>query len=246
MLRSETRDGVAILSLSRGPANALTTEFLNAIAAEVDRLRREPPHGLVLTGTGKIFSAGLDLKEVLDYDRPAMAALLDALNRACLGLFRFPRRVVCALNGHAFAGGALLSLACDTRLLERRDTRWAMNEIRLGLLVPPIVVEIARHALPRSALDTVITSGQALGADEAARMGVLDLIPVGGDVVAAAVAAARTESPEVFATLKSWLHAPAEETFARARENDALWLDSWFREESQARLRAALAAVARR
>src|SRR5215470_10036601 len=115
MIERSQHDGILTLRLAHGKASALDVELLDALLRELDSVA-EDVRALVLTGTGSIFSAGVDLfrltREGADYVR----RFLPLLSRVLRALFTFPRPVVAAVNGHAIAGGCILALAADARL----------------------------------------------------------------------------------------------------------------------------------
>src|SRR5206468_1035318 len=94
-------------------------EFLNALETTLQREAESDCGAIVITGTGSIFSAGVDLYRVLEGKRAYLEQFLPALDAALESLFDFPKPAVAAVNGHAIAGGAVIALACDHRILVR-------------------------------------------------------------------------------------------------------------------------------
>src|SRR5262245_57734470 len=115
MIERSQHEGVLTLRLAHGKANALDVELLDALLGELSGAA-EGARAVILTGTGSIFSAGVDLfrltREGADYVR----RFLPLLSRFLRTLFTFPRPVVAAVNGHAIAGGCIIVLASDARL----------------------------------------------------------------------------------------------------------------------------------
>src|SRR6476619_4121293 len=104
MIHIELSEGVPVLPLNHGQVNAVDLELLEAV---------------VITGAGRAFSAGVDLKRVLDGGPDYARSLVPAINGAVMAVLEFPAPVVAAVNGAAIAGGCVLSAACDYRVLAR-------------------------------------------------------------------------------------------------------------------------------
>src|SRR5262245_25785640 len=112
MIERSEHDGIVTLRLAHGKASALDIELLEAILGELDRAAPKA-RAVVLTGTGSIFSAGVDLFRVTRDGADYVRRFLPRLSRTFRALFTFPGPVVAAVNGHAIAGGGVLVLACD-------------------------------------------------------------------------------------------------------------------------------------
>jgi enoyl-CoA hydratase/carnithine racemase len=248
MIRSETRDDIHHVLLERGRANALDRDFLNAIADEVEGLSAAPARGLVLSSEGPIFCAGLDLPALVGLDHDSMVELIDALHRCLLAIFRHPRPTVAAINGHAIAGGALLTLACDQRHMLMGNAKWGLNEAQLGLAMPPSTIELIRYALTRKTMEKVLYGGGLYPAFKAHDMGILDeLVEEGAlDTAAAAAIEAWTPSVDAFADIKERLHGPTVAAMKAARENSPEWVDLWFSDAVQTGIQRVVADLATR
>jgi enoyl-CoA hydratase/carnithine racemase len=146
MIGVEQQGPVTIVALKRPPANAMNIEFLEQIAAVFDRLGRDSSlRSIVLTGHGKSFSAGVDLKAVPHYSDADQRRMLTALNRAFLAVYGFPAPVIGAINGHAIAGGLVLALCCDWRIAVNTQFLAGLTEVRVGVRYPVAAIEIVRR-----------------------------------------------------------------------------------------------------
>jgi len=205
MIEREVRGGVGVVRLAYGKASALDTGLCRAIAGAIAEVEREG-RALVLTGTGGIFCAGVDLRRQLDASADETAEFLRALDDAFEALLRFPGPSVAALNGHAIAGGAVLAAACDHRILAEGKARIGVPELLVGVPFPPAALEILRHALPARELGPAVYSGRTWPAPEAlARSFVHELAPP-DEVLARAIERAEA------------LHAIPRETFRVTKE----------------------------
>ncbi len=239
MIRSEERDGVAVMVLDHGKANALNGEFLDEFNRQLSAHSADVPRGLILTAEGSIFCAGLDLVALVDNDRPEMERLLESLYQVCVSLFMFPRPVVCAMNGHAIAGGALLSLACDIRLMAQGEAKWGLNESALGISMPAYTVPMLQYALSRPVVEKLLYSGNIYPAFKARDMDILDGLEESDHLLDAAVerVVEWTASPAAFADIKHRLRAPTLSVMEAARRDNDAWLNLWFAQDTKQKIR---------
>ncbi|RMG21268.1 MAG: enoyl-CoA hydratase/isomerase family protein [Deltaproteobacteria bacterium] len=156
-----------------GPGkNALSTRMMHFILETLDEAGDEP---LLFTGAGDSFSAGLDLKELLDLDAAGIERFLQTLEEMVAALFHYPGPTVAAVNGHAIAGGCVVALCCDLRVgVADPRVKIGLNEVALGLRFPPVTLRMVRHRVPERFHREVILGAQLVDAGEAARQGLLD------------------------------------------------------------------------
>jgi enoyl-CoA hydratase len=228
MIRVETDDGIRIMHMEFGAANALGP---TSVAALVDEFKRERVP-TVITGEGNIFSAGLNLVETATLDREEMAAFVEDFSiLMTLALTtRYP--LVAAVNGHAVAGGCVLAMACDHRVGTEGPFKIGMNEMAIGLTLPAVVTEILRGKLTPDKARTVILGGALYAPDDAVGEGLLDETTADhATTVARAVAIARQlgKAPAGFAAMKGSLVAPITERLQHTRAAlDIRFIESWF------------------
>src|SRR3989338_1087257 len=152
----EWRDGVAEISLTCGKANALNPQSLVAISRSLDEAGERGARGVILSGYDRFFSSCLDLVTLYELDRPTLDAFIREFDRVMLQVFAFPRPVVAAINGHAVAGGCILGLACDARLMPDHRGQIGLNEIRLRLPLPAPALQIPPHRPPLGLADSLL------------------------------------------------------------------------------------------
>ena len=172
MIHCDDRDGIAVLRIEHGKANALDTELCNAIVAALEAAG--DARAVVLTGTGRMFSAGVDLFQVLDGGRRYIEAFVPAMCRVFEHLFVHPTPVVAAANGHAIAGGCLLVAAADQRLMTAGSARIGIPELQVGVPFPPIALEIMRFTTPPQHFQTIVYRAQTHEPTDALALGLLD------------------------------------------------------------------------
>jgi len=169
MISVEEQGDVSVVRLENGPVNVLDLELLRALTETLRGL--SGAGALVLTGAGRAFSAGVDLRRILDGGREYAEAFLPALTAAFRAVFEHPRPVVAAVNGHAIAGGCIFVAACDLRLMSAGTI--GVTELPVGVPFPPAALETLRFAVGPATARLVLT-GETLSAAKAAALGLVD------------------------------------------------------------------------
>jgi enoyl-CoA hydratase len=237
--RVEWRDGLALVRLTSGKANALNPRSLEAIERALDEATSGGARGLVVTGYDRFFSAGLDLVGLYGLEREAMDEFMARFDAVMLRVFAFPRPVVAALTGHAVAGGAVLALACDARVMGAGAWRFGLNEIRLGVPFPASALEIVRHAVPGRSVEAVLYGGELFDPPSALREGLLTEVAEGDVIEAASRLCERlaTGPAGPFETIKAALKAPAvERARATLEPLRRAFVDAWYAPEARRRI----------
>jgi enoyl-CoA hydratase/carnithine racemase len=225
-----------------GPGkNALGTETITRLR---DQLRAANGAPVLLTGAGDAFSAGLDLKEVASLDGPAMERFLLILEDLLTELYLYPGPVVACVNGHAIAGGCMLALCCDHRVMTPNPrARIGLNEVALGLRFPPRTLAIAKARVPAQHWTDVLLAGPLVDPATAVRFGLVD--ELADDPLA--IARTRLESlaalpSDAYAVLKRELRGTPESlcTAERQREFVHSVMPAWVSPELKARIASVL------
>eukprot|EP01100_Stratorugosa_tubuloviscum_P010117 TRINITY_DN4303_c3_g1_i1.p1 TRINITY_DN4303_c3_g1~~TRINITY_DN4303_c3_g1_i1.p1 ORF type:complete len:297 (+),score=145.40 TRINITY_DN4303_c3_g1_i1:92-982(+) len=179
------QDSYAIVSLQRAPANALNLELLRSIATTIDNLEKdESCRGLILTSNvPRIFSAGLDITEFCTNDKTRLADFWRNLQEAYLRLYGSRLVTIAAINGAAPAGGCLLSLSCDYRIMSN-GFKIGLNETQLGIVAPFWFMETMLSVLGRRSLvERLLQLGEMLPANDAHSIGMVDVVTETPDLV---------------------------------------------------------------
>jgi enoyl-CoA hydratase len=215
----EQRHPVAVLRMEHGKANALDLELLTALGEALQGLEgEEKTRALVLTGRGSIFSAGVDLFRLVEGGADYVERFFPLLSGVCYDLFRFPRPVVAAVNGHAIAGGCILACACDYRVMARGGATLGVPELKVGVPFPVVALEILRFASSNAHLQELVYRGRTYTADEAWQRGLADETVEQEAVVERAVEVAAglaAEPVERFRITKRQLRQPVLERIER-------------------------------
>jgi enoyl-CoA hydratase len=240
MIEFAERDGVAVVTMAHGKANALDLELCEAIAAQFDKLRSVPARAVVLTGQGRMFSAGVDLPRLSAGGANYVRRFLPALHRLFEAVFFFPKPVVAAVNGHAIAGGCVLQCCADKRIAAGGDTRIGVTELLVGVPFPALAFEVMKFTSPPRYLADGLYSGATFTPDVALTRGLVDELVEPPALLDRAVAAARTLaalSPQAFAQTKRQVRQPVADALGRHGQRfDAESMDVWTSDETLRRI----------
>jgi enoyl-CoA hydratase/carnithine racemase len=163
------------LKLARAPVNALNPDLCRAVRDGVAQAVADGVSGLVLSGGPKVFSAGLDVPHLLSLpDRAALTAAWGDFFGAARALAESPVPVVAAIAGHAPAGGCVLALCCDYRIMASGPFRIGLNETQVGLAVPEGIQQLLRRVVGPHRAERLLVSGEMVEAERALALGLVD------------------------------------------------------------------------
>ncbi|HMB56063.1 MAG TPA: enoyl-CoA hydratase/isomerase family protein [Arenimonas sp.] len=233
------------LRLSRPPVNALNNELLSALIAAITAAPGQGARALILSGGEKVFSGGLDVPYLMTLDRAGLASCWSQFFDASRALAKSPIPVVAAIAGHNPAGGCVLALCCDYRIMARGPFRIGLNETQVGLAVPDAIQYLMRRVTGAHRAERLIVAGAMIESEQALALGVVDELTDAGDVV--------TRSLRWLEELLTLPNSPmlATRAIARADVIRALdgfgdadlqrFLDGWYSTDTQAALQALMA-----
>ncbi len=171
---TETDGPVTVLTMSSGE-NMLSPTTLGAWNDVLDSLEAlRAPHALIVTGQDKYWSTGLDLDTVAEMSTTERRRFLDDLDALLLRLVTAPYVTVAALNGHTYAGGALLSLACDYRVMRIDRGYFCLPSVDVEIPFSPGMAALITAKIPQPVAHDLVISCRAIGAGEALASGVVN------------------------------------------------------------------------
>jgi enoyl-CoA hydratase len=247
MIERELDEGILTLRLAHGKASALDVELLEALERELADLAGA--RAIVLTGTGSIFSAGVDLFRIVDGGAAYVDRFFPLLSRFVRTLFTAPIPVVAAVNGHAIAGGGVMTLGADYRLMADGNGRLGVPELLVGVPFPAAALEVVRFAVPADRVQATVYTGRTLPPREALAQGLVDeVVDVDALLRRAREVAAQLASlhPAAFRMTKQHLRAETVARMDAAAEYDRAALALWAAPETHDRIRAYMERTMRR
>ena len=229
------------LRLNRPPVNALSPELLQFLADEIHRSSAQGARALVLSGREGMFSGGLDVPLLVELDEKGFGRALAAFFNAIEALAASPVPVAAAITGHSPAGGAVLALCCDWRVMAAGDFTIGLNEVRIGIPLPRVVADLLVRAVGPRRAETLCVSGQLLTSAQALEIGFVDQVVPVSEVVATARRWCEhiIEAPsQALAETRSVLRSHLVESVRDRREADIRNLvDQWFQPPLQNAMR---------
>ena len=174
-IKVSIKDRLAIITLNRGKSNALNREMikeLNDIFTHIDE--DDAIGGVLITGRENFFSAGLDLIELYDYNEEEVLSFWKLFLTFTANLVGFKKPVVAAINGHSPAGGCVIALACDARVMAEGKFIIGLNEVPVGIIVPSNIFELYAFWIGQANAARSLLEGKLFSPDEAMQVGLVD------------------------------------------------------------------------
>jgi enoyl-CoA hydratase/carnithine racemase len=245
VIRIEQCNNIIVAKLDRSVTNALNLDVLNELAEILKKARKDSRvHGFILTSSNdKFFSIGFDIPELYGLSRNDFKVFYKTFNRVCLDLFTLPKQTIAAISGHAVAGGCILALCCDYRIIAEGKKKMGLNEIKLGVPIPypsdRILDQIVGYRTAREIVDT----GDFFLPEKLLEMGVVDQIVPQDHVLEKALEKAQTmgEGFDAFVMIKqSRVEEVEARIIKRLEEKERIFLNMWYAPETRKRLEAAM------
>ncbi|XP_062551343.1 enoyl-CoA delta isomerase 1, mitochondrial-like isoform X2 [Armigeres subalbatus] len=170
----DNKTGYATVTMNRAPVNSLNLELMTQLVKTVDDLERSNVKGLILTSSfSKVFSAGLDIAEMINPNPDRLRAVWGILQDLWAKLYGTPFPTVALINGSAPAGGCLLALSCEYRVM-CTNFSIGLNEAKLGLIVPPWLQMTMRNTIGARETESACLKGRMFSSQEALEKGLVD------------------------------------------------------------------------
>ncbi|MGL6291462.1 MAG: enoyl-CoA hydratase/isomerase family protein [Silanimonas sp.] len=174
MLERIAHGHVLEIRLARPPVNALNPALLQALAEAFSPAQLRGVEGVVLSGGPKVFSGGLDVPHLLGLDRAGLTAAWSSFFATARAIAHCPVPVVAAIGGHSPAGGCVLALCCDYRIIARGAYRIGLNETQVGLVVPDAIQVLMRRVVGPHRAERLMVAGTMVESEQALAYGLVD------------------------------------------------------------------------
>lgn len=246
MIEIENRDSVRVIKLTRGVTNALNPELVEILLDAIKNAENDRgTGGVVLSSSNeKFFSIGFDLPHLYGLGKKEFLHFYRQFNRLCRDLAVLPKPVVAAITGHATAGGCILALCGDVRVMADGRKLMGLNEVKLGVPVPELTVRLLNSLVNGRIAREVMEGGEFFPSSRLLQMGMVDRVVPLREVLPVSLEYARTMGSlpvEAFKLIKTrrveTLIREAEKYREQDEEN---FMRCWFSEESRVLLKIAM------
>lgn len=240
-----------MLRLDKARGNAIDEPLVQELVHETRGLADDPEvQGVLLASAHpKLFSPGLDLVTLVDYDRAAMERFMLLFAEMVWALYALPKPMVAAVNGHAVAGGCILALTADHRVL-RQGAQIGLNEVKVGVPLPWTVVELLRATVPAQAFAPVALLGRNFADEGAVLAGLAHEIAPAEGFEAACLARLQEYVEKDAAALRVTKAFARGDVLASMRQHERArlgqWLDGWFSPSTRTRIRGIVDGLAKK
>jgi enoyl-CoA hydratase/carnithine racemase len=238
----KTHDSVAVLRLNNGVTNAISPELVDDLSKKAKQIKSEFK-GAVFAGGDKFFCIGLDLPALLQLDRPDMTEFYVRFNQAVLDLYALPMPTICAIDGHATAGGAIIAMSSDFRFVSSGRKLIGFNEVKIGVPVPYLADLMLRQITGDRCATEMMFTGEFVEPQQAQKIGLIDDVFSPEDLEEKAVAKISELAalpPYGMAVIKNSRVEAVRTRYEKMRSEDTDWfLNCWFNPAVQELLKEA-------
>ncbi len=246
LIKVEYHSNVSILRLAREITNAINLALINTLAGRLREMRTSTDvHGIVITSSNdKFFSIGFDIPELITLSKDVFREFYHSFNQLCLDMYTFRKPMIAAITGHAVAGGCILTLCCDYRLIAKGKKLMGLNEIKLGVPIPYpadcILQELVGY---RNARD-IVDSGEFFLPEKSLEMGVVDEVLPLEQVVPVAIQKAKLLGAMPHKGFEQIKQNRTEKVETRIRndlaEKEKFFIECWYTQDARQRLKDAV------
>ncbi len=246
LVETASEGRTTIISMAHGRTNPIGPQLVAELHQAVLKAKEDPGISAVVlaSASDRFFSIGLDIPQLYPMDREEFAAFAASFDRLCMDLYSLPKPTVVALTGHATAGGCILALTADHRIIGSGRRLMGLNEVKLGVIVPWPADRMLRAMVDGRTARLIIEQGEFYPPDELLGMGLVDEVVDPEQVVPSAVQLATSMSampPQAYAALKGIRTGPVvEDILAELEARQVEFVDMWFSPHAREQLDEAM------
>jgi len=236
MIKAYQKDQIQIIELNRPKVNAINEELIKSLDTQLESLKKDDTvKGIILTGQEGIFSAGLDIVALYNSDKEYMKFFWNLFLNLLIKIYSYPKIMFTAISGHSPAGGTVLSIMTDYRIMSQGNYLIGLNEVAVGLSMPIGIGRVFQSLLGERVAEKMTLKGQLIDPENAKKIGLIDDVVKSEELLSHSVA-----------TLNDWLTLPFQKQIqsklslrkevidlmkVSAEKDNNEVIDAWFSDE---------------
>ena len=241
MIKTDINGGIGIISIDRPPVNAINPELVSSLSQALNSFKSDNKiNGVVLQGRDGIFSAGLDITHLFPKDRSYIENFWKDFSTLLLNMFSYPKPLYSSISGHCPAGGTVMVIMSDYRIMSKGNYFIGLNEVDVGLTVPYGIGMVFQYVVGKRNAEDLLLKAKLISPEQALRVGLVDELCDAGTLLDATLERIKVASDLYSPQQTKTKQILREQTLNIVQQNfdrDAqLILDSWFSESGQQRL----------
>lgn len=236
-------ESLALITLNMDKVNSIDPDFVDTLTQLLEKIAIDSSvRSVVLTGKGSFFSFGFNVPYLLSVGLKTFEVFIHRFTGLYRLLFTFPKPIVAAINGHAIAGGCMLAISCDFRIMITGKPKIALNEITFGAGVFAGITEILISIVGKSAARIILFTGKLFTASDALKLGLVHDIAENFEElmeksILKAVELGKINTP-AYSMIKSNFKMPVlEQIYKYETQSIKEWLDIWYSKETRENLK---------
>ena len=243
MIKTDINGNIGIISIDRPPVNAINPELVSALSNAIDSFKSNNSiKGVILEGRSGIFSAGLDITHLFPKDCYYIENFWKDFSKLLVNMFSYPKPLYSSIGGHCPAGGTVMVIMTDYRIMENGKYVIGLNEVDVGLTVPYGIGMVFQYVVGKRNAEELLLKAKLISPSEALRVGLVDelcdsetILDLTLERISVASSLYSPQQQETKKILREKTLSIVEKNFNRDTQ---LILDSWFSESGQKRLEA--------
>ena len=241
MIKTDINGGIGIISIDRPPVNAINPELVSSLSHALDSFKSDDRiNGVVLQGRDGIFSAGLDITHLFPKNREYIDSFWKDFSALLVSMFSFPKPLYSLIGGHCPAGGTVMVIMSDYRIMSKGKYVIGLNEVDVGLTVPYGIGAVFQYVVGKRNAEELLLKAKLISPDDALRVGLVDELCETEDILDTTlerISVASSLYSDQQTKTKQILREQTLDIVQQNIDRDAqLILDSWFSESGQQRL----------
>ena len=241
MIKTDINGNIGIISIDRPPVNAINPELVSSLSESLDSFNsNDSIQGVVLEGRSGIFSAGLDITHLFPKDREYIKTFWESFSNLLNKMFTYEKPLYSSIGGHCPAGGTVMVIMTDYRIMANGKYVIGLNEVDVGLTVPYGIGSVFQYVVGQRNAEELLLKAKLISPEDALNTGLIDEVCDSENLLNTTLkrieVASNLHSPQQIATKKLLRERVSNIIINNFNKDTKLILDSWFSSSGQKRL----------